>query len=148
MVFGADYIIFFGAILILILSFKGGIKKGILPLVILGMVFTYVIVNIIHLSFPYPRPFLTYQFIPLIKPVAGSSFPSFHAASMATFAFSLSFVKSKYAFLLWFLFLWVGLSRVFVGVHYPIDILGGLVVGFLSSFLAWRLKEKLPWKNK
>ena len=29
---------------------------------------------------------------------------------------------------------WVGVARVYVGVHFPVDILGGAGVGFLSAF--------------
>ena len=37
----------------------------------------------------------------------------------------------------------VGFSRIFVGTHYPGDVLGGAVVGFAASLIIWNLRNKL-----
>jgi undecaprenyl-diphosphatase len=65
----------------------------------------------------------------LINCGAGKSFPSSHAANSmaAVIIFSLFYRKHKY----WlpFLSILVGLSRIFVGVHYPLDVLVGWILG-------------------
>ncbi|HYC86127.1 MAG TPA: phosphatase PAP2 family protein [Chryseosolibacter sp.] len=69
-------------------------------------------------------------------------FVSSHAAN--TFAAALFFWwllkdKSKW---IWLLFLWAGIvsySRIYLGVHYPGDILGGFVVGWLAAWVGFRI---------
>lgn len=36
----------------------------------------------------------------------------------------------------------ISLSRLYVGVHFPTDVLGGMIVGTISAVLAWRIYEK------
>lgn len=68
----------------------------------------------------------------------GSSFPSGHAQSALTF-WTLSALRFKRA---WFwalavlIIAAVALSRVYLGVHYPADVLGGLGVGLLVVIVA------------
>lgn len=74
-------------------------------------------------------------------------FVSSHAANsfgLALFC-SLLFRKKIYT---WILFLWAVLtsySRIYLGVHYPFDILGGIIVGCLSALLCyWLLRKFRP----
>ena len=66
------------------------------------------------------------------------SFPSEHAVASFAIAFSILFVGSR---LVGALFLVgagaISVSRVFVGLHYPGDVLGGMVVGFLAALLVF-----------
>lgn len=61
------------------------------------------------------------------------SFPSNHATN----AFAIAFVLSWYyrrLIPIWFLWaVTVGFSRIYVGVHYPFDIIGGLIVGIACA---------------
>jgi len=79
------------------------------------------------------RPFMSLNIKQLVNPLSEKSFPSDHttvvfAASMVVFFYN----KKLGAFLL-FLALLVGLARIYVGVHYPLDVLGGIVVGIFSA---------------
>jgi undecaprenyl-diphosphatase len=65
------------------------------------------------------------------------SFPSGHAASSVAGAITLSWIWPQGRLVLWALAALVGLSRIYVGVHYPLDVLGGAVLGLMC---AWPLK--------
>ena len=68
-------------------------------------------------------------------------FVSSHAANSFAVATLLSFVL-RHRLVAFSLFTWALLqcySRMYLGVHYPGDILGGMVIGLLAGWLVWRL---------
>ena len=85
---------------------------------------------------------------PLIIPASdngGPSFPSGHVSEAFATATSLSIVYPKWYFVAP-AFLWaatVGYSRMYLGVHYPSDVLGGAIVGAGSAWLSCRLNRWL-----
>ncbi len=100
------------------------------------------ITNIIRFFYPHPRPFDVMQVRQLI-PENGSSFPSGHAS----FFFALSAAIYLYDRKLgWFFFVvsaLMGVARVYVGVHWPLDILGGIAVGIITAILVNRIYKKI-----
>jgi undecaprenyl-diphosphatase len=125
-------------ILLFISFFKGGLKGkiavlGVILLIIFTDQFSYKILKEI---FQRPRPCIALTNI--ITPLGCNgtwSFPSNHAVNnfaAATFYFLL-FPKLK-----WALFIpaaLVAISRVYLGLHYPSDILGGAIIGILIGYL-------------
>ena len=148
MIFGARYLILLTFLIIFILIFKGNTaeKKAFL-LTILALPVATLIIMGIHLFLFEPRPFVTFHFTPLYPFNPDASFPSRHASFMSIIAFSYLYYKSKWSALFLILMLLVGISRIYVGVHYPIDILGGIIVGVVSliitKFVLKSLKSKL-----
>ncbi|MEE9442243.1 MAG: phosphatase PAP2 family protein [candidate division Zixibacteria bacterium] len=69
----------------------------------------------------------------LVRCGPGFAFPSAHTANLFGQAlfFGLLYKKYRWYFMI-FAFL-VGISRVFVGVHYPLDVLGGAVLGCFAG---------------
>ncbi len=101
-----------------------------------------VLVRIFQEFFQRSRPFETLNFEPLIRPVTEGSFPSGHAALLFGLAFAMFLFNKRWGG--WFLGLALinGLARIFAGVHWPIDILVGTVIGFISfSIIYFLLKE-------
>lgn len=96
-----------------------------------------------------PRPCLELSQIHLLVDCGvGFSMPSSHAANLFGQAVLFSYhVRAARWYLVLFASL-VGLSRIFVGVHYPFDVLAGVMLGFLvggsaavtfKRFEKWRL---------
>lgn len=92
-----------------------------------------------------PRPFAAGIGHTLLAHSADSSFPSDHATLMAAVAVSLLAVRETRAFglvlaLFWFPMAW---ARVYLGVHFPSDVVGGAVVGTTAAFLVRRLSPAI-----
>jgi undecaprenyl-diphosphatase len=87
--------------------------------------------NTLKTVFDRPRPFeVVPQPEPLITGTVASSFPSGHAATSAAGAVILSVLVGR-GIWPWLaaLALLIGFSRVYVGVHYPGDVLAGAALG-------------------
>jgi len=85
------------------------------------------------------RPYEAHGVRRLIRPPTGSSFPSGHATvGMAMMASAADrAINGRARALLHTLGAYVGVSRVYVGVHYPSDVIGGAGLGLLLAG-AWR----------
>ncbi len=99
------------------------------------------------------RPFMDVSTLhQLISHAAGKSFPSDHTTASTGVALSvLYFTKfKKTGVILLIAALLIGFSRIFVGVHYPLDILGGIVtaiIGTTSVYIVMRMTNRSA-KNK
>ena len=76
------------------------------------------------------RPFLwDTEIAPLIKTPSSSSFPSGHSATAAAGSLSLSAFYPAFAPVFLVSGFLVALSRIYLGVHYPFDVLAGALIG-------------------
>ena len=92
---------------------------------------------------PHPRPFTIGLGHAFFAHKATSSFPSNHTIIIATLAFTLLFDRrwAGWGWATLALAAVVGLSRVYLGVHFPLDIAGGLLLAPLAAALVmpvWR----------
>ncbi|MFB9906787.1 phosphatase PAP2 family protein [Allokutzneria oryzae] len=86
----------------------------------------------------HERPFQTREVNLLVEHDPGVSFPSNHATAAITVALVVGiFVSALWGWLLALPAVLVAVSRVFVGVHWPSDIIMGGVVGVVATFLVW-----------
>jgi undecaprenyl-diphosphatase len=68
----------------------------------------------------------------------GNSFPSNHAANAFAFATALSLFIRRGKFIYFFLAVLVSYSRVYVGVHFPLDVVCGATIGYFSALLTYK----------
>ena len=115
-------------------SFNAGLS------VLLGMLTSYVI----SLFYYHPRPFVDNLGTQLIEHAPDSSFPSDHTTFIFSISVMLLFNKTTrfIGIVLCGCSLISGLSRVFGGVHFPLDILGAILVSIFSSVVVFKSQNK------
>lgn len=92
-----------------------------------------VIVAIIHFFYYTPRPFKALSLTPLINHADTSSLPSSHAVIFFALAVLVYFLNKKYFGYFFISAVLIGLGRVAAGVHWPVDILMGAVLGLATA---------------
>ena len=92
--------------------------------------------------FHIARPYVEYNLVPLVYE-PGYSFPSEHVAVFTTLCVTAFFLHRKSGILLAIITIFIAISRIVIGVHYPIDVLGGAVLGGLIGFLLIKLFKKI-----
>jgi membrane-associated phospholipid phosphatase len=77
----------------------------------------------------------------------GEGFPSGHSVTAGVFFGVLIAYARRLPWRLVFLFIAVlaGLSRIAVGVHWPVDVAFGLGGGFLAAWVGVRIASRMPW---
>ncbi len=104
-----------------------------------------IIVNLLKHSINKVRPFITYPFITKLSDGGSSSFPSGHTSDAFVLAAALSLGYPK-----WYIivpaYLWafaVGYSRMYLGVHYPSDVLAGIITGTSAAVICFLINKWL-----
>ena len=141
--------LFYIALSVLLLFFRRTRKAGALFCVAVacdGMIVNLILKNL----FARVRPFLLTEFAGRLVPIAwhipGSySFPSGHTAIAFCIATASFFVcRKREKILLTTLAVLVGLSRLYLGVHYPTDVLFGAGFGIIAALTAALILHFLP----
>ena len=90
-----------------------------------------------------PRPYITYPDLSHLNTEGTPSFPSGHTSAAFALATSASLNYPK-----WYVivpsFAWAGLtgySRMYLGVHYPTDVLAGAALGAGTAWLGWKVNK-------
>ena len=128
---------------------RGGSYKNIALLssysAIVGILLNFIIASLYF----HPRPFMMKIGTLLISHAPETSFPSDHT----TFLFSIALMlvcfaeTRKSGLMLLVLSLIGGVARVFCGVHFPLDIVGSIIVSILASSIIFLIKIKVQRIN-
>ncbi len=81
------------------------------------------------------RPFEIFPNVISLFSETGYAFPSGHSTFFMALAFAIFFGYKKVGYVFIFFALLIGIARIMAGVHFPIDILGGYILGFFIAFL-------------
>lgn len=95
-----------------------------------------------------PRPFIEVSNIRLLIPKpSSSSFPSGHTASSFAVAFIVGKKIKKLKLPVYILAAAIAFSRLYLFVHYPTDIIGGIVIGVISGSFILYVDNKIPYRE-
>ena len=100
--------------------------------------------TILKLVIDRPRPYESYSDIQALSSDFTSSFPSGHTTSVFCTATTISLLYPK-----WYVIIpsytWASLvaySRMHLGMHYPLDVLAGIIIGMGTSYLSYRIMNR------
>lgn len=87
------------------------------------------------------RPFVVGHFTPLIPHEATNGFPSDHTFIAAAISALLWPFTRPVSFVCWGLTVFVAVSRVYVGVHHAVDVIGSMIGSAVVTGLVWRYRR-------
>ncbi len=107
-------------------------------------VISYVVVMLLKLGIDRARPMYLLDIVSRETLIRGNGFPSLHVALATVMSLTLArYAPGKWW---WLAGLWIGLvawSRLYLGVHAPLDIIGGFCIGVLAVLAIWTWQQPL-----
>ncbi|MBD1380658.1 undecaprenyl-diphosphatase [Metabacillus arenae] len=111
-------------------SYKKAAKKA-----VISSLFSLIINRLIKSVYFKPRPFMKRRIGILIPSKTDSSFPSKHTLLVFSISTSVFLYERFIGSIMWGLSMLTGFSRIWLGHHYPIDIIGSAFIGSFVSIL-------------
>ena len=144
--------VLFYAFLAYLMYKKYNTKAFVLTLIVVALMITFTdqVTNLFKHGFERFRPCHqegVMEYMRLVKSRCGGKFGYFsghssNAMSVAIFVGCMLKYRFKYA--VYLLVVWailMGYSRIYIGVHYPLDVLSGFIFGALSGYMFYRLNN-------
>ncbi|HOF87350.1 MAG TPA: phosphatase PAP2 family protein, partial [Armatimonadota bacterium] len=101
------------------------------------------LVIIVKKAFPQPRPAFLLDDVYLVRPYFTNAFPSGDVALMAVLAAILApGERLPLRVLLWGGVALIAWQRMYIGVHFPLDCLGGIGIGIMAAVVARRWRQR------
>jgi len=136
-IFGAKYLFLIPIILYVLYFYKLEDKQKFLKINALALPLSYILALISRALYYNPRPFVEENLTSLIEHIADNGFPSDHMLLMASLASIMMMFNKKLAYTLWIIGIFVGISRMFVGVHHFLDIMASIILSIVSVLMIY-----------
>jgi len=136
----ADHGIFWIALCVVLLIFKRTRKAGVVGFV--AMAIGFIVCNLIlKNAVARVRPYYVVEGLEALVPYLDDwSFPSGHACASFAVALGVHLTqRKKWTVVLIVLAVLIALSRLYVGVHFPTDVLAGAIIGTLGALISHKL---------
>ncbi len=140
MIFSSKYLPYIFALTIIAIFLIGIVKRDInyRKMAVSTIVFTIInlIISFLIGVFYYsPRPFVHNKVNLLYYHAADTSFPSDHATASMSIALGFGMFNKFIGCIFTVLSVLIGISRVYVGHHYPTDVIGAYIIVIITSIL-------------
>ena len=96
--------------------------------------FAWVLAKVLKVLIHTPRPFIVFHEVRPLFFESGYAFPSGHSMVAAAIAAAIFFTNKKAGYIFAIFALLIGLARITSGVHFPVDIMGGFILGALVAY--------------
>lgn len=133
-IFGAKYLYLFVAIVAFawFLCQPRPKQKEFIIFICICLPLIFVLSEIAGRLYYNPRPFVLGQFEPLIYHKPDNGFPSHHTLLVSSISAIIFIFNKRVGLLLWSVSFFVGISRIYTGVHHAVDIVAGVLIPVVS----------------
>lgn len=154
-IFLAQYLPYFLVAILLIFIFYPKAKRKenqimVFIAIISAFISRFFVKSVILFFYNRPRPFIalseTHNLLQMNLSENFQSFPSGHTMFFFAIATGVYFYNKKLGTVLFICTTLISLARIFVGVHWPSDIIGGAILGILTAFVVQKLYLKFGAK--
>jgi undecaprenyl-diphosphatase len=149
MIFFADYLQYaFALLLVVLFLINRNYSRVIAMQAGFALVLGFAVNRVIRFFFFRDRPFVSHKVNQLVEHSPSSSFPSDHATAAFAIAFTIILCSISTRYIWGILAIGISFSRVWVGVHYPLDImagaLNGIIMASFTHYIIFKLKPLNP----
>lgn len=111
--------------------------------IMLSLIFCLILGNLLLKPiFARIRPYDLYNIDIIVKELKDYSFPSGHTFSAFATAFTVNKYMKKFGKFMFVFAIIMGITRLYLYVHFPTDVLGGIILGYICYKLADILMDK------